>query len=158
MKSNINKIIPLLVKGGVRGGLILVMFLFLFQSKIKDTYAQGTKWTKGACVVDVTTTNIYGQNVVTTNDVPTIQGFECLFANVLKVIVTVAGLAFLIMFIVGGFQYMQSSSDPKAVAAASSTLTYALVGLVGIIASWLILVFIQKFTGINVIELKIPFQ
>jgi putative flippase GtrA len=44
----------------------------------------------------------------------------------------------------------------KAVAAASSTLTYAVVGLVGIIVSWLILSFIQNFTGANVTEFKIP--
>lgn len=162
MNSIKNKIIPILVKGGVRGGLILVMFLFLFQSKIKDSFAQGTPWTKGVCVVDVTTNGVWNQtitnwhNVVTTNDVPTIQGFECLFANILKIIVTVAGLAFLIMFIVGGFQYMQSSNDPKAVAAASSTLTYAIIGLVGVIVSWLILLFIEQFTGINITQFSIP--
>lgn len=106
-------------------------------------YAQGAIW-GGNCIAQ-------GQP-----DVPTIQGFECLFANVLKIIVTVAGLAFLIMFIVGGFQYMQSSNDPKAVAAASSTLTYAVIGLVGAIVSWLILLFIKDFTGIDVTQFQIP--
>jgi len=100
MNSIKNKIIPLLVKGGVRGGLILIMFSFLFQSKIQNVYAQGSVWNTTRCMSTIDPT------------VPTIQGFECLFANVLKVIVTVAGLAFLIMFIVGGFQYMQSSNDP----------------------------------------------
>lgn len=133
--------------------LLLSTFYFRLST---DVYAQGSTWTKGVCVVDVTTTNIYGQNVVTTNDVPTIQGFECLFANILKIIVTIAGLAFVIMFIVGGFQYMQSSNDPKAVAAASSTLTYAVVGLVGAIVSWLILLFIEQFTGIKVTQFSIP--
>jgi len=144
MNSIKNKIIPLLVKGGVRGGLILIMFSFLFQSKIQNVYAQGSVWNTTRCMSTIDPT------------VPTIQGFECLFANVLKVIVTVAGLAFLIMFIVGGFQYMQSSNDPKAVATASSTLTYALVGLVGVIVSWLILLFIEQFTGIKVTQFSIP--
>ncbi|MFA7301769.1 MAG: hypothetical protein WC069_05640 [Candidatus Shapirobacteria bacterium] len=146
MKTSINKYIPLLVKGWVRGGLIIIMFLFIFQSKINPVFAQGTPWR---------TINI---NCVSTVDatVPSIQGFECLFTNILTIIVTVAGLAFIVMFIVGGFQYMQSSNDPKAVAGASSTLTYAIIGLVGIIISWLILAFIQQFTGANVIEFKIP--
>ena len=51
---------------------------------------------------------------------------------------------------------MASSNDEKAVAAAGSTLTSAIIGLVGIIASWLILSFIQKFTGINITKLIIP--
>jgi hypothetical protein len=106
-------------------------------------YAQGAKWSN-VCISTVDPT------------VPTIQGFECLFANVLKVIVTVAGLAFVIMFIVGGFQYMQSKNDPKAVAAASSTLTYAIIGLVGAIVSWLILLFIKDFTGIDITQFRIP--
>ncbi len=123
---------------------IFILFLFLFQSKIKNSYAQGTPWS-GNCIVTA-------KGV----DVPTIQGLECLFANVLKIIVTVAGLAFLIMFIVGGFQYMRSSGDPKAAAAASSTLTYAVIGLVGAIVSWLILLFIEQFTGVKVTQFTIP--
>lgn len=122
---------------------ILFLFLFLFQSKIKDSYAQGTKWS-GNCISTID------------KSVPTIQGFECLFANILKIVVTIAGLAFLIMFIIGGFQFMSSSNDPKAVAGASSTLTYAVIGLVGVIVSWLILLFIKDFTGIDVTQFQIP--
>ena len=93
---------------------------------------------------------------VASGDVATIQGLECLFYNILQVIVYIAGIAFFIMFIVGGFNYLFSSNDQKKVAAASSTLTMAIVGLVGVIASWLILLFIQNFTGINVTNFTIP--
>jgi hypothetical protein len=90
------------------------------------------------------------------NGVATIQGLECLFANILQVIVTLAGFAFLVMFVLGGFQYLTSSGDDKKAAAASSTLTMAVVGLVGVTISWLILKFISDFTGANVLEFKIP--
>ena len=70
-----------------------------------------------------------------------IQGFECLFANVLQIITVVAGLVFFGMFIVGGFKYLTSGNDPKKTASASSTLTLAIIGVVGVIASWLILSF-----------------
>jgi hypothetical protein len=90
------------------------------------------------------------------SDVATIQGIECLFYNILQVIVFFAGLAFFIMFIVGGFKYLTSGGDDKAIGQASSTLTNAILGLVGIIASWLILSLIQKITGINVTNLIIP--
>jgi len=90
-------------------------------------------------------------------DVATIQGFECLFYNILQVIVMVAGLAFLFMFISGGFQYLMSQGDGKKTAAAQSTLTMAVVGLVGIVASFLILKLISTFTGVtNITEFVIP--
>ena len=109
-----------------------------------STFAQG-EW-KGACVSDVGFSN---------GNVATIQGFECLFANILQVITGFAGLAFFIMFIYGGFQYLFSGNDEKKVMASSSTLTMAIVGLVGIIVSWLILSFIQNFTGANVTLFKV---
>lgn len=107
-------------------------------------YAQVPQsWDNGRCVVQ--------------GDVATIQGFECLFYNILQVIISLAGVAFFIMFITGGFQYMMSQNDPKAVATASSTLTLAIVGVVGVIASFFILRLIAQFTGISSILLfKIP--
>jgi hypothetical protein len=89
-------------------------------------------------------------------DVATIQGLECLFGNILQVIVGFAGLAFFVMFITGGFQYMTSSGDDKKIAASSSTLTMAVIGLVGIIVSWLIIKFISTFTGVDILNFVIP--
>ena len=98
----------------------------------------------------------WGSACVANGDVATIKGLECLFSNILQVVAEFAGLAFLVMFIYGGFQYLFSSNDDKKVAAASSTLTMAVVGLVGIIISWLILSFISTFTGAPVTIFKIP--
>ena len=89
-------------------------------------------------------------------EVATIQGMECVFYNVLQVIVIIAGLAFFIMFIVGGFQYLMSSNDQKAVAQASSTLTMAFIGVIGIILSWFALNFIATFTGLPILNFFIP--
>ena len=108
-------------------------------------FAQTKDWNNGRCV-----------GTGTASDVATIQGFECLFYNILQVIIYLAGIAFLFMFITGGFQYLFSSNDSKKTAAASSTLTMAIIGLVGIIVSWFILRFIQDFTGINVTDFVIP--
>lgn len=106
-----------------------------------SSLAQSQAWT-GRCVSN--------------GDVATIQGLECLFYNLLQVITFFAGLAFLFMFISGGFSYMFTNGDPKKTAAASSQLTMAIAGLVGIVASYFILRFIQNFTGVNVLEFKIP--
>jgi len=122
--------------------LLLSSFYFLSPPPL---YAQGTAWS-GRCV----------KSAGGFNDIATIQGLECLFFNVLQVIVTLAGIAFLFMFISGGFKYLFSSGEQKAVAAAGATLTSAFIGLIGIIASWLILKIIQDFTGVNVTIFKIP--
>lgn len=89
-------------------------------------------------------------------DVATIQGIECLFENILQVVVPLAGLAFFAMFLVGGFKYLTSGGDPKKAAAATHTITMAFIGIIGVLVSWLILLFIQNFTGIKVTEFAIP--
>jgi hypothetical protein len=93
--------------------------------------------------------------VINGEKIPTIKGFECVFSNILQVITTFAGLVFFAMFIVGGFKYLTSGGDPKKAAAASSTLTMSIIGLVGVIVSWLILLFIKNLTGVDVTQFKI---
>ena len=95
-------------------------------------------------------------NTCVNNGVATIQGFECLYKNVLQVIVGLAGMVFFAMFLVGGFKYLTSGGDPKKAAAATSTLTSALIGIVGVIISWFILLFIKTFTGVDVTQFTIP--
>jgi len=89
-------------------------------------------------------------------DVATIQGLECLFYNILQVIVFFAGLAFFYMFVKGGYNYLFSGGDSKKIASASSTLTMAILGLVGVIGSWLILSLIERFTGVTITRFLIP--
>ncbi len=92
---------------------------------------------------------------ISADEVATINGFECLFQNIISVVFSLASLAFFIMFIVGGFKYLTSGGDSKKIAAASSTLTYAVIGVVGIIVSWLVILFIKQFTGVEVTIFKI---
>jgi len=89
-------------------------------------------------------------------DVATIQDFNVVFQNIAQVIVYFAGLVFFIMFIKGGFIYLTSGGDPKKAAKATSTLTVAIIGIIGVIVSYLILTFIGNFTGINVTNFQIP--
>ncbi len=102
-------------------------------------FAQGTTWSD-TCV---------------TNGVATIGGIECLFENFLKIITPLAGLVFFGMFITGGFKYLTSGGDPKKMASASHTIALSFVAIIGIILSWLILLLIKNFTGVNVTEFKV---
>jgi hypothetical protein len=98
----------------------------------------------------------WSTNRCVSNGTATIQGFECLFGNIAQVVVYFAGLVFFVMFIKGGFEYLTSGGDPKKSAKATSTLTTSIIGLVGVIVSFLILKFIGVFTGVNVTNFIIP--
>lgn len=88
--------------------------------------------------------------------VATIKGFECIFANILNIVVRFAGIALFIMFLVGGFKYLTSGSgDPKKTQAAQQTLTYAIIGLVVILGAWIIFLLIKEFTGVDVLNFEI---
>jgi len=89
--------------------------------------------------------------------IATIQGFNCIFENIAQIIVYFTGLVFFIMFIRGGFGYLTSGGDPKKTAKATSTLTLAIFGLIGVIVSFLIIKFISNFTNIeDVTKFAIP--
>lgn len=103
--------------------------------------AQPEEWISGRCVV---------------NGVATIQGFECLFQNILRVLTTVAGLAFGLMIIVGGFKLIFAGGEQKGLQSAKNTLTFAFVGIVLMVVVWFVLRFIEHFTGLPVTKFEIP--
>ncbi len=109
----------------------------------KPVYAQGFEW-DDRC--------LGGPE----NDVATLQGFECLFERILVVASTLAGIAFAVMIVIGGFKLIFAGGEKQGLQSAKNTLTYAFIGLVLIILSWLILLLIQEFTGIRVTEFSIP--
>ncbi len=91
-----------------------------------------------------------------TDGVAKIQGLECLFTNIVRILVPLVGLAFFVMLIVGAFQFMNSGADPKAAQKARATLTSAIVGLVVFFGIWFILKLIQAITGVDVTQFIIP--
>jgi len=94
----------------------------------------------------------------TTNGIATLACLEVIIQRILNIAVRLAGIAAFIMLIVGGFQFLTAGGDQKKTQAASSTLTYAIFGLVAVIAAWFILLFIEKFTGVKLTEFTWPFK
>ena len=90
------------------------------------------------------------------NGVATIQGFECIFTNIVRVLVPFVGLAFFVMLIAGAFQFMNAGGDPKAAQKAKATLTSAFAGLVIFFGIWFLLKLIQTITGVDVTKFEIP--
>lgn len=70
-------------------------------------------------------------------------------------VMAIAAIVLFVMFIIGGFKYLTSGGDAKAVEAAKKTLTYAIAGLVVLVLAVIILDLIHIITGVNVGIFKI---
>lgn len=74
------------------------------------------------------------------------------FGNLVSVLIGLGAIALFVMLVVGGFKFITSGGDPKAVESAKHTLTYAILGLVLLLLAYVILVLIKTITGANVTE------
>lgn len=81
-----------------------------------------------------------------TNPAP-LRDLEAVFSSVVGIILGATGIVLFVMLLVGGFKYLTSGGDPKATEAAQKTLTTAIIGMVIVIAAFLILRFVSVFTG-----------
>ncbi len=123
--------------------LTLVVTYFMTTT---PAHAQTRSWT-GVCVGPAP-----GQQ-----DVATIQGLECLIANIFTVIITVIGLAGFVMFVIGGLTWMIAGGDTNKVATARNSMTYTVIGMVVTLSAFIILNLIASFTGISIItQFRIP--
>jgi glucose uptake protein GlcU len=84
-----------------------------------------------------------------------ISDLGTVFTNVVRVSLGFAGIVLFLLLIIGGFKYITSGGDPKAVEGAKKTLTYAIGGLVVILLSYLILVIIRDITGVDVTKFNV---
>ncbi len=115
----------------------------LFLLSPSQTLAQGAQpWSQPRCVQ---------------NGTATIQGLECLLANILTVAITVIGFAAFVMFVVAGFKWMLSGGNTKGMESARNTMTYAVVGIVVSLTAYLILNVLSDFTGITqFLQFRVP--
>lgn len=79
-----------------------------------------------------------------------------IIANIIKLLAPAAAIAVFVMILVAGFQFLTSGGDPKGVAAARTTFTYAIIGVILIVVVWLILTLIERVTGVNVTFVNLP--
>ncbi|MCX6783831.1 MAG: hypothetical protein NT141_02065 [candidate division WWE3 bacterium] len=68
--------------------------------------------------------------ICTIGDPPTIDQLGPCFVSIIKLVVGFAGVATVIVFLIGTVQYITSRGDKEGVTAAKGTLTYAIIGLV----------------------------
>jgi len=88
-------------------------------------------------------------------DVAQLTELQFIFGNIVEVVLALAGIVLFIMLLMGGFKYITSGGDPKAVEAAKKTLTYAIGGLILIVLAYLFLKFIATLTGANILNFSL---
>lgn len=84
-----------------------------------------------------------------------LQDLEKVFENVVTSLLALGGIVLFLMLLSGGFKYLTSGGDPKAVESAKNTLTYAIGGFILLAFSYLILVIIGTLTGADVTNFTI---
>lgn len=70
----------------------------------------------------------------------------------ITLILSFAGLLFMAYLFIGGLAWITAGGDPKAVAAARSRITNALIGFVLVVATYAIILIIEKVFGINIVS------
>lgn len=89
--------------------------------------------------------------------VATIGSIPSLLSNIIRAVVVLSGVVLFIMLIIGGYTYLFSGGDQKKIEKAKGTISNAFLGLVFLVASYLILRLIESFTGITLTEFSFPF-
>lgn len=121
--------------------LNLQLVAFVFPQIVR---AQTSEWS-GICVY------------VEDQEVATLQGLQCLLANILSVALTLIGIAGFIMLIVGSMKWLLSGGNAQHVEKAKNTMTYAVVGLIVALSAFIILNLVAEFTGIkSILQFTIP--
>ncbi len=92
-------------------------------------------------IIDPKTGAVTGQ-VATLNCIPAV------FLNIVSALLVFAGLAALVMLILGGFKYMNSAGDPKKLEGARNTLIYGIIGLMIVLFSFLIINVLSQVTNV----------
>lgn len=78
------------------------------------------------------------------------QTFGQLATDVVIILVSIAGGLLLFFVALSGFKFATSSGDPKKIASANATLTYAIIGIAVVILAFVIVRILQFFLQSNV--------
>lgn len=98
------------------------------------------------------------KNPVLSDGLQSLSGVDFIsqmLSTVVTLILVVGSIAFFLMLLVGGFQWITSGGDKASVEAARNRLTQALVGLVILFAVFAIIAVVEAIFGINILSIDI---
>jgi choline-glycine betaine transporter len=73
-----------------------------------------------------------------------LTGADGLLAKIADVVAIIAGIAAVIMVLIGGFRYITANGDAQSATTARRTVLAAVIGLIVIVASWSIISFVLR--------------
>jgi len=76
--------------------------------------------------------------------------FGSLASDIILILTSIAGSLSIIFIIMAGIKFVTAGGDPKKMASATSTLTYAIIGLVVTTLAFVILRAVQFFFKANI--------
>lgn len=87
------------------------------------------------------------EKCLSTQGVAQLSCIPIVFQNLINAALVLSGVTALFFIIYAGFKYVTSGGDPKKAEGARHTITYAIIGLILILAAIFIVNFIQYITG-----------
>ncbi|GEM_PF-394202 len=123
---------------------VLFFSIFLFFTFTLPAFAGFQKLADSDCLEPVRDS---AGNLIT--KAITIDCIPVIVGNVIYWLLILAGIAALILIIISGFKFVTSGGDPKQAEGARKTLTYAVIGLIVVLASFGIINFISYTTGVD---------
>lgn len=124
---------------------LFASFFLVSMGFAPSSNAQTAFW-GGVCVGQGSTSD-----GVSRTDVATLQGLQCMMANILSIFLTAMGIAGFIMIIIASFRWMLSGGKAQEVEKAGKTIVFVVAGLLLALSSFIILNLLAEFTGIKTI-------
>lgn len=87
--------------------------------------------------------------------VPTITGIKCVLINIISILSPLLILVAFGVILFAGARLIMAGDDPKQVQASYQTLTYAILGIVGLALAWFALYLIEQLTGAPVTQIDL---
>lgn len=94
-------------------------------------------------------------NIPGAEGVASIQCIVPLVTGVIRAVVSLGAVALFIMLLVGGFNFLFSAGDQKKLEAAKGSVTQAIAGIILMSVAYLIILTIERFTGVTVTDFNI---
>lgn len=94
-------------------------------------------------------------NLTSPTDPSTGAGFAAIINNLTKAIVALSSIALFINLLMGGFRYLTSEGDVKAVDSAKKMITSSLVGMAIVGAAFFLALMIKAITGFDITSITI---
>jgi len=82
---------------------------------------------------------------------PELKSLGDVVSKILPAAITLAGLLTFLYLILGGFKYLTAGGDEKAVTAAKTMLTNAIIGLIIVFAAYWIMWILQTVLGLEIL-------